>query len=830
MIRNTDISNRVRNLIIAFLILTNGLVCIYILATTRAWINRPFPGFLVLNNRLVAVLWMPEWAGFQKGIRFGDIITSVNGQPVTTGDQIYQLASSAKPGAPFTYSFLRGGEPQTLTIPVSTFTGRDYFFMIIFLMLIGGLACGTGLAVFYLKPNLTAARVFLLINMDWGITMLASPEYCTNHTIVLPQITFLLVGPCFLLLGLYFPELYPRRKMALGITAAITAPLMVGYIVLFYQVDVWRYLDIAFNAQLVITTTIGVFIMARTFSTSTDPLTRQRAKMVIYGTLIAFLGGAMLIIGSFILKTMSVIWGIMFLVMIPFSLGYAIVMQNLFDVDVFIRRSISYVVVSGITLILFLAFISVFSFAFQNLSGQSSQIVTIISTLLILALMRPVYSRIENLIDRRFYREKHEYSLTIQKAAGLFASIIELEQLLDQVLQTIAHAINIERGVLLLRRDLPDRFDVMVAQGYPKPYTFTGLKADNRLVRFLEQEHRAFQRNDVLELKQFGEKRTNTFKALNALGLVLVVPIIYEQRLIGILALGEKKNGAWYSSEDIALLQTLMLQTSVSIENARKVEELKKMVELEASYRELQEIDRMKDNLLHMVSHDLRTPMTGILGYAELLYDGMESYSRDQNREYLGIIIRESERMTRLINDLLDLQRFESGRITLDLIELDLVALVRESSEIFKSAADQRHLEMVFHFNRPEVKVKGDWDRLRQVVANLLSNAVKFTPEGGRITTTVDIVHRNGGPALARVEVADTGQGIPEELQPRLFNKFQQAHQGLRSKNEGSGLGLALAREIIQYHQGEVGVESRPGQGSRFFFCLNAVGEEEPRK
>jgi len=437
--------------------------------------------------------------------------------------------------------------------------------------------------------------------------------------------------------------------------------------------------------------------------------------------------------------------------------------------------------------------------------------------------MRPLYSRLEKTIDRKFYRDKYEYRLTMQRAAGLFASIIELEPLLDQVLETIAKAANIERGGIVLKNEKSDKFEVMVARGYEQPYTLKAFESDNPLIRFMETELQAIQKNDVQEMGHFRDNRNYILKLMDNLGMVLMVPIIYEGRLTGILGLGEKKSGAWYSSEDIDMLQTLMMQTSVSIANAGRVEELKKMVELETSYRELQQIDRLKDNLLHMVSHDLRTPMTGILGYAALIHDGVDTMDRDEIREYLDIILKEGERLTRLINDLLDLQRFEAGRIKLDSMELDLVSLVSESVDVFRGTADQRGLELKTDFRCPEVTIEGDRDRLQQVVANLLSNAVKFTPEGGKITVSVDKTRVDGGLELARVEVADTGNGIPRELQPKLFDKFQQGHKEKRSEEEGSGLGLALVREIIHYHHGEVGVESEPGEGSVFFFSLNTI-------
>jgi len=307
------------------------------------------------------------------------------------------------------------------------------------------------------------------------------------------------------------------------------------------------------------------------------------------------------------------------------------------------------------------------------------------------------------------------------------------------------------------------------------------------------------------------------------LGLVLVIPVLYEQRLIGIFGLAAKKSGAWYSSEDIELLQTLMNHTAVSIENARKVEELKKMVELETSYRELKKLDEMKDNFLAMVSHDLRSPMTNIKGYASILSEKKDRLDPDMIQECLDVIINESDRLTRLINNLLDLQRFEAGRMPLDLADVDLVKIARDSVESFKGAAYTKKQTIDGKLPDGELIVSADADRLSQVMANLLSNATKFTPEGG--TITVEVERLGGGEPAALVSVADDGPGIPVEAREKLFDKFQQV-EGVAVKEQGSGLGLALVREIVGRHNGEVGLDSAPGRGSTFYFILELKNRE----
>jgi signal transduction histidine kinase len=243
---------------------------------------------------------------------------------------------------------------------------------------------------------------------------------------------------------------------------------------------------------------------------------------------------------------------------------------------------------------------------------------------------------------------------------------------------------------------------------------------------------------------------------------------------------------------------------------------------LEASNRQLSELDIMKDNFLSMVSHDLRTPLTGIQAYAEIVRHRRHLLLPADQDKFLDIIIEQSKRLGRLINDLLDVQRFETRFIKLEFKDLDLVPLLREAVDAFRGAAREKNLSLKEDFPDREIMVRGHRDRLHQAMANLLSNAVKFTPDHGRIQASAHTQMNGTRPAVV-VEVKDNGPGVPPEMQNRVFEKFQQADKLVRDKMQGSGLGLALMRDIIELHGGEVGVSSSPGQGSTFYFTLPLI-------
>jgi PAS domain S-box-containing protein len=231
------------------------------------------------------------------------------------------------------------------------------------------------------------------------------------------------------------------------------------------------------------------------------------------------------------------------------------------------------------------------------------------------------------------------------------------------------------------------------------------------------------------------------------------------------------------------------------------------------------EVERLKDEFISTVSHELRTPLTSLRGFAELMLE--REFPPDKRQRFLSIIHGETVRLTNLINDFLDLQRMESGRQIYHLDHVDVLELLRESIVLFQEADGKHALQLKAAENLP--LVAADKDRLRQVLSNLLSNAIKFSPDGGIVTVGA---RQEGGQVT--VWVADQGVGIPPEALSRLFDKFFRVESSQTRHIGGTGLGLALVKEIIEAHQGLVWVESEPNRGSTFWFTLPLAEQALP--
>jgi signal transduction histidine kinase len=238
--------------------------------------------------------------------------------------------------------------------------------------------------------------------------------------------------------------------------------------------------------------------------------------------------------------------------------------------------------------------------------------------------------------------------------------------------------------------------------------------------------------------------------------------------------------------------------------------------ELEQQNEELRESERMKTELVNIVSHELRTPLASVLGFTALLLK--RDFDPATRRHYLGIVDTQARRLAALLEDFLDVQRIEHEGVELAAERVDVAGLLTEQAQLYAAQSPNHHVEL--DLDGEPLTVRADPNRLAQVVGNLLSNAIKYSPEGGRVAVHAE--RRNGG---VHISVRDEGLGIPEEQQGRIFTKFFRGDAGATGIT-GTGLGLAVSRQIVEAHGGKIGFDSDPGAGTTFWVELPGTGGE----
>ena len=265
------------------------------------------------------------------------------------------------------------------------------------------------------------------------------------------------------------------------------------------------------------------------------------------------------------------------------------------------------------------------------------------------------------------------------------------------------------------------------------------------------------------------------------------------------------------TSRNLARISTIDLRERMRAEELRR-----RSIELEIQNRRIQEASRLKSEFLANMSHELRTPLNAIIGFAELLHDGAVEPGTPTHQEFLGDILTSGRHLLQLINDVLDLAKVEAGKLEFRPESVDIAKMLGEVTAILRTLAASKQLRIETEIE-PSVKtVVLDPARFKQVAYNYLSNALKFTPTGGHITVRIKPENAD----QFRFEVTDTGPGISPADQSRLFVEFQQLEAGAAKRHQGTGLGLALTRRLVEAQGGSVGLKSAVGEGSTFYAVL----------
>lgn len=316
--------------------------------------------------------------------------------------------------------------------------------------------------------------------------------------------------------------------------------------------------------------------------------------------------------------------------------------------------------------------------------------------------------------------------------------------------------------------------------------------------------------NNKLQIVQDVNKDPRHYKVVDQLSnfttfSLLAVPMAYKGKTIGVLEVVNKGDNAHYTEDDATILEILALYAAMILWNSGLERQIQN------ARNEFTELDRMKSNFIAITSHELRTPLGLILGHATFLREMIS----EEHREPMDIIIRNATRLKEIIESLTDVGNYEAGAARLRQNFISIPYIIREVVSSFQDMAASKNITLEEDIRDEDLQVEADANKITVAVSNLIRNALTFTNEGGQVQVTVELVTGH-----VQVSVKDNGIGIPVSDLGRVFDRFFQVESHLTRRHTGMGLGLSVARSMIELHGGRIWVESVEGKGSAFSFLL----------
>lgn len=521
-------------------------------------------------------------------------------------------------------------------------------------------------------------------------------------------------------------------------------------------------------------------------------------------------------------------------IFLSISVAYSITRYRLMDIKVVLRRG-AVVVATLVTLALIFggAIMFLSKFSGSNIDTPSFAILIVVA-LSIFLMNNLIKERITNIFNKLFFAPLYNKEVVLNELAQRIPKILDFEELVDVIIKTTQSILQIEKISLWSINRFKKEFVELKSVG------FTGKEnnifvSDDELLKYFLAYNEPVVYHEIGNISD-NEKSIVYNRILSGLknkmeerSVDIIIPLFFKRNVIGMMFLGKKIDDTSYSREDINVLKVIVSQSAVAIDNAKLYTEIQQFAdkmkkevrratsELRQVNKQLTKLDKAKSEFISIASHQLRTPLTAIKGYASMILDGDYGKVNKSIRPAIDRIFIGANRMSTLVENLLNVSRIESGKIVYNMRDVDFKIVVDSLVKKFKVMAYNKKLKLDyicignnFHINADEVKVM-------QVVSNIIDNAVKYTEEGG---IEVKLELASDGTDLI-LSVKDTGVGIDKEDMLNVFQKFTRGKKVTLLYTDGLGLGMFFSKKIVEAHKGKIWVESEgDDKGSTFYVRL----------
>ena len=498
------------------------------------------------------------------------------------------------------------------------------------------------------------------------------------------------------------------------------------------------------------------------------------------------------------------------------AIYYATIRHGLFDLRAVAVRTMTYILtLSVLTAIYFLLAYILSIILFQGRASSQGLSISPLNVLLalVMAIMfQPIKQLFDKLTNDIFYRGAYNQEEFLKEFSRILSYNTNTNLLIERASEYIADNLKSSSVTFFIKgRDLGRKNDSL------------SLRLSSKMLDEITENMPKKNKDDILIVDHLESERLR--KILSHHKIKIVLPMRLNNETVGYLFLGEHKNDN-YSTRDIRVLESISSELVIAISNSLSVEVIRDLNEnlqqkvdyatreLRKSNEKLKELDKTKDEFLSIASHQLRTPLTSIKGYVDMLRDGDFGDVNEAQKNALDETFSSSERMVRLINDFLNVSRLQTGKFTIEKRPTNFSDLVQQEVNMLNLVAGQSDIKINAKIDKIE-DIKLDVEKVQQVVVNMIDNAIYYSKPNSTIE-----VRLKKTKDFAEFTVKDTGIGVPKEDQEKLFGKFFRAPNARKRRPDGTGVGLFLSKKVVTGHNGEVIFKSEEGRGSTFGFRL----------
>lgn len=558
-----------------------------------------------------------------------------------------------------------------------------------------------------------------------------------------------------------------------------------------------------------------------------EGVVRNQLRIVVFGVATSFT--AILISNLFLVsifkETSLISFAPLFTLILTGSMAYAILRHKLFDLRLAVARAMAYLLTFTFVITIYsgAAFFISSLFSVDSGSVSASQRFFYVALAVITAVaFQPLRGFFDKLTNRIFYRDSYEPQLFLDQLNKALVNNLELEILLRHTSRVI------ERNL----KSSSCNFVINESEGNKERIIGNNeadLKSEDieELREKLKKHHHKVVITDDLD-----SDHKPLRKYLNDRNISVAVSLVSghnsSDKPLAYLLLGPKKSGNIYNKQDLRIIEIIADELIIAIQNALRFEEIqgfaatlqdkvnKATSKLQQTNKKLREMDETKDEFISMASHQLRTPLTSVKGYMSMVLEEDAGKLKKQQKQLLDQAFVSSQRMVYLIADLLNVSRLKTGKFIIDAVPTNLAEVVEGEVSQLRETAKRKNLTL--NYNKPKdfPKLMLDETKIRQVIMNFSDNAIYYTPKGGEINIELKEDKKN-----VYFRVTDSGIGVPKKEKEHMFTKFYRAKNARKARPDGTGLGLFMAKKVVDAQGGQILFESEEGKGSTFGFCFN---------